>query len=301
MIGPVLLKRALKHTAGQASLAISRLARPGDPRLGAAQEACIFYYHRIAPLEFVDPGTDDRNVTPAIFERQIAGLAAEAEVVPLREVPPRCAGRRSSRKPLVSLTFDDGYVNFFSHALPILRRYQMPATLFLVTDAIGSSAPFSFDAWARKNRHRTPADAWRPMTWDEVEQCVASGLITIGAHSHRHLKGPECTREELVEEVERSREILTARFGEVNAYAYPYGSSRHGYVSDDYVAAVRGAGFEMAVTTDLDLARRDSDPYRLPRLEVFALDSPEMLRAKALGSFGPLRLTDRLRKAKRAV
>lgn len=265
--------------------------------------ACIFYYHRIADLGFVDPHVDDRNVTPRVFEKQIARLASVAEFLPLHDLQHKVASPPTQHRPFVCLTFDDGYANFCAQALPILKRYNVPATVFVITSLIGRQGPLPFDSWSRRNSHRAPPETWRSMNWGEIEACLSSGLITIGAHSHRHLKGRECTEAQLREEVEQSRDVMRSRLGEAQAraYAYPYGSSRLGYVPESYVNAVRAAGYELAVTTDLGLASADSDPYLLPRIEAHGLDSPAMLRAKANGALAPYYLTDRLRMAKRAV
>jgi peptidoglycan/xylan/chitin deacetylase (PgdA/CDA1 family) len=236
-----------------------------------------------------------------VFERQIAALAAFAEFVPLLDLPRRLAVVGPSEKPLVCLTFDDGYASVCSRALPILLRYRAPATIFVVTSVIGRREPMPFDRWSRSHRHQVPEEAWRAMGWGELEACVASGVITLGAHSHEHLQGQNCTSGQLAEEAGQSRALLLERFGEAHAraYAYPYGSMRLGHVNPDYVGAVRSAGFRLAVTTDLGLASLATDPYLLPRVEAHPVDGPSVLRAKAAGTLAPYQLTDRFRKAKR--
>lgn len=297
MIGPITIKRAIKRTTGWAAVLTDMLTRNGNQPKG-----CIFYYHRVADLGFIDTKADDWNVQPKLFEEQMAALAEFAEVVPLHEMASRLASH-TSKKPLVSLTFDDGYANFFARALPVLERYNLPATVFVVTGLIGQSEPMSFDGWSRRNISRAHSDVWRAMSWQEIESCAASSLITIGAHSHRHLKGRESSEAQLVEEASLSREILSARLGERHAlaYAYPYGSTRLGYVPQSYVEAVRAAGFKLAVTTDLGLVEKDNDLFLLPRLEASGVDSPSVIRAKAAGALAPYYLTDRLRMARRAV
>jgi peptidoglycan/xylan/chitin deacetylase (PgdA/CDA1 family) len=158
-----------------------------------------------------------------------------------------------------------------------------------------------FDRWGTRVRSRTPAEAWRAMDWEQLERCAASGLITIGAHSHLHLNASECTPSQLHQEAEASRAVLASRLGEAHAatYAYPYGCTRLGEVSAEYVRAVQAAGYRLAVSTDLGLARAESDRYRLPRIEVHALDSPAVVRAKARGALAPYYVTDRLRSARR--
>ena len=294
MIGRATLKRTVKQTTGWAA-AMSRYF--SDRR--ATNQACIFYYHRVADVGFVDPRVDDWNVTPKQFARQIAYLARFAEIVPLRDLNRRLQSTTPSAKPLVSLTFDDGYANLYSEVLPILKEHSAPATAFVVTGTIESVVPMPFDHWANRNLARAEASAWRPLNWQELEACAASGLVTIGAHSHMHLRGSRCTADEIAEEVGRSREILRARLGDLHSsqYAYPYGNTRLGDVSLEYMAAVKAAGYELAVTTDLGLVDAETDGYSLPRLEAHMLDTPGVLKAKAMGALFPYRLTDHLRGA----
>jgi len=297
MIGRATLKRTFKQTAGWATL----LSRPFSESF-PGRRACIFYYHRVADVGFHDPQVDDWNVTPKHFEKQVASLAEFAEIVPLIDLRQRLITRTPNAKPLVCLTFDDGYANFHSQVLPILKRYQAPATAFVVTGSIGSTKPMPFDHWATRNSARIPPETWRALNWSELEDCVASGVVTVGAHSHRHLRGSQCTSCQMSDEAGESREILRSRLGEAHSvqYAYPYGNTKLGDVSPDYISAVKACGYKLAVTTNLGLAEADNDPYSLPRLEAHMTDSPGVLKAKAHGSIAPLRLTDRLRGVYRA-
>ena len=297
MIGRATLKRTVKQTTGWAAVLSQLVTEPH-----ASPRASVFYYHRIANVGFVDAHVDDWNVTPKQFERQIATLATFAEIVPLIELPQRLNTNAINDKPLVCLTFDDGYANFYSQVLPILKRYQVPATAFVVTSSVGSREPLPFDRWAIRNARRTQPDSWRPVNWQELEDCVSSGLVSVGAHSHLHLKGRDCTQTQMTEEAGQSREILRRRLGESQSvqYAYPYGNTKLGHVSAEYVNAVKAAGYKLAVTTDLGLVNAESDPFILPRLEAHMMDSPGVIKAKALGALAPYRLTDHFRGAYRA-
>jgi peptidoglycan/xylan/chitin deacetylase (PgdA/CDA1 family) len=298
MIGKVAVKRAVKRAAGCAAVlgdALSWGVRP--------QHACILCYHRVAEVGFRDKQYDDWNVPPERFERQMAALSGQVEFVPLLEVHRRLATGPATDKPLVCVTFDDGYANIIVHALPVLRRYGIPATIFVVTSLVGTCEPPPFDAWSLRNRGRATAGAWRPASWQELETAVASGLVTVGSHSHRHRKGTQSTAAQLVEEAEESRAALLRRLGSdhASAYAYPYGTTRLGFVGEDYVHAVRAGGYEAAVTTDLGLATAQSDPYRLPRIEAHAVDGPRVIRAKVRGALAPYYWTDRFRSRHRPI
>ncbi len=292
MIGRARLKRTIKQTTGWAAA----LSQPFS-EASAGQRVCIFYYHRIADVGFVDSAVDDWNVTPKQFELQIAKLASFAEIVPLLDLPHRLLTPGANPKPLVCLTFDDGYANFYLKALPILKHYNAPATAFVVTGSIGTEQPLPFDHWAKRNAARTKSESWRPLNWKELEACISSGLVTIGAHSHKHLRGSSCSASQMIEEAETSREILQGQLGAQHGsvFAYPYGNTKLGDASPLYVDAVKAAGYQLAVTTDLGLVSAETDPFTLPRLEAHMVDSPGVLMAKARGALAPYKLTDAFR------
>ena len=119
-------------------------------RLG--QEAfCILMYHRIvSPDEcemFLQPGM---FVKPETFEMQMKTLLSETTVLPLNEVlnsVGRCAGK-TSLKPLCAVTFDDGWKDFYNNAFPILKSINVPATVYLPTNFIGTNQWFWTDRLA---------------------------------------------------------------------------------------------------------------------------------------------------------
>ena len=132
--------------------------------------------------------------------------------------------------------------------------------------------------------------------WDDLEICVRSGLVTLGAHSHSHIKAVSCSPEELHDEAFTSGRILRDRFGEEHSriYAYPFGNTLLGHVPDDYERAVRSAGFQLAVTTDVGFVTPETGRFRLPRLEAHSQDTPATLIARCSGAIGPLYLKNRL-------
>lgn len=126
------LRKAIKS-------AVRRIRRPLLRH--ARRHGLILMYHRIA-VERQDPW--DLCVSPANFSEQLDVLARTAEVVPLREFTQRLKSARSKR-PTVAITFDDGYVDNFAAALPLLKKFNAPATIFIATDWIGRPEPFWWD------------------------------------------------------------------------------------------------------------------------------------------------------------
>jgi len=290
-IGPMTLKRTVKRATGWAAILTSLFSQR---ETGGA----VLYYHRVADTGFIDPRVDDHNVTPDVFERQIAALSDLADIVPLTELQHHVRNRvRPNDRPVVSLTFDDGYENFVLNALPVLKRFGAPATLSVVTSTVDGKTTMPFDGWGAKNRCRTQSSAWRPITSRGIDKCLATGLITLGAHSHLHRKANDCSPGEIDAEVKLSAELLRQRFGEENVpvYAYPYGNTHLGHVPSHYEHAVRNAGFEMAVTTDHGHVEADTNPFLLPRIEAHGLDFAATLWAKIEGRLSPYQLHDYVR------
>jgi peptidoglycan/xylan/chitin deacetylase (PgdA/CDA1 family) len=289
-----MVKHALKHAAGLAGSVTLRLMKPTEAH------GCVLMYHRVVETGLIDYSADNWNVRPARLEEQLRWLSNHAQCVTLAELlnSTNSVGRA---KPSVALTFDDGFACFRQEVLPLLCRYQIPATLFVVTGFMDSRLPFPFDHWGQKNHSRIPTIAWRPISWKETQECLDSGFVSVGSHSHQHLNALEATDQQLEEEAMVSRELLIRHLGQEHAtlYAYPYGCSRLGQVRTAYIDAVRRAGYACAVTTDLGLAVSTTPPFQIPRVEVHAYDSPQILNSKILGNLWAQDLCQRLRQAKR--
>ena len=192
------------------------------------------------------------SVSPALFGRQMEWLAeAGTAVVPLDEV--------RDRPGSVALTFDDGFQNFYEHALPVLTRHGFPATVFVVSGRCGD-----------RNRWPQPVDGIPElplMSWEEIE-AVAEAGITIGAHTVTHPHLTNLAADDLARELCGCRAELEDRIGRpVDTFAYPYG-----YLNEHVRAAAAGC-FHLACGTRLNFVEASSDPFELPRIDVFYLRS----------------------------
>jgi peptidoglycan/xylan/chitin deacetylase (PgdA/CDA1 family) len=165
---------------------------------------------------------------------------------------------------LVALTFDDGFHNFAEHGLPVLRHYQFPATVFLVTDFCGKT-----NSWPSQPVGIEPRSL---LGWRLVQEIAGSG-ITFGSHTRTH---PDLTRlspRSVERELRDSRLILEAALGQpVDSLAYPYGAHK---------AAVRRAAageYRLACSTGLGYCAAGSDPYGLERLDTYYLRNLHLFR-----------------------
>ena len=164
------------------------------------------------------------SVTPPMFHQQMEYLAANGyHVVSLHEAVQAVLGlQRLPSRPVV-LTFDDGYEDFFTAAVPEMRRWGFTATSFVITGRVG---------WANY------------MTWSEIAAADAMGF-TIGAHTVHHVMLTSLPLAQARWEMQQSRDTLAAVLGHpILDFAYPYGS----YNAID-MALAKDLGFECAVST----------------------------------------------------
>ncbi|MDD3610509.1 MAG: polysaccharide deacetylase family protein [Halothiobacillaceae bacterium] len=213
----------------------------------------ILMYHQID----VPPpsGTPMRgmSVAPAVFARQMAVLAALGyRGVGLPELLPYLAGER--RGKVVGLTFDDGYLNNLSEALPVLRRHGFTATCYAVSGHVGGC-----NDWDAANG----VPQKRLMDAQALRDWCAAGM-DVGAHTRHHVDltalEPSAAREEILAS-RRELEALIDR--EVRHFCYPYG--RYDSLHVDFV---REAGFWSATTVRRGRAQLGDSPFELPRVLV---------------------------------
>jgi peptidoglycan/xylan/chitin deacetylase (PgdA/CDA1 family) len=162
----------------------------------------------------------------------------------------------------VVVTFDDGYRNVYTEALPTLLRHGFTATVFLVADYVGRD-----NGWPG---HAPPMGRLPLVSWEEARELYSHG-VELAAHTCTH---PDLTRlapAEAEAEVVRSKAEIEARTGAaVTTFAYPYG------LFD--AAAVESARrhFRGACTTRMGRAGPGDDPHALDRIDAFYFQRPAL-------------------------
>jgi peptidoglycan/xylan/chitin deacetylase (PgdA/CDA1 family) len=267
----------------------SRL-RPGVAILG---------YHRV---HTASPDPLELSVHPDRFEAQLAVIKRLARPTSLTDAI--AALEQGIVLPrAVVMTFDDGYVDNLHTVLPLLERYEVPATVFVTSGNRGGE--FWWDALARAFRpggqvdiHQmaahfqtlddaareralreittsgTPANGQpvhRTLTEAELRELAASPWIEIGAHTVTHRSLPQLDARQQHDEIAGSRNVLEQLIDRpVTTFAYP-----HGRLTDETIALVRQAGYRAACTSVLDVARPRSTLFALPRLWAPDCSGPE--------------------------
>lgn len=185
------------------SFALGFGSLPGATRLlqrtFAGNGATILMYHAVtrAPL----PVRDWCFVQEPAFREQMSYLHRHCRVVPLREVP--AAIRADSARPIVALTFDDGFRNNYEVAFPILQELRLPATIFLATDFIGSDDT----VWFCRINDALSRTALRGIEWEGETYDLSTARARGVAHKRLQVWLKQLRHRELLE---AARRLITA-------------------------------------------------------------------------------------------
>lgn len=204
----------------------------------------ILMYHSISPQATKKTML---AVSPQSFERQMRFLKdRHYNVIPLEEAVRLIKDKKSIPYKTVVITFDDGYKDNYTYALPILKKYRLPATAFIIVNEVG-----------RQQQDR--------LSWDEIKEMQLSGLITIGSHC----LGPEPlvklpSDDKVKNEIFASKVALEEELGrEVKTFSYP-----EGRFNGKIKALVKQAGYTGAVATNPGKKFPSNDPFALKRLRI---------------------------------
>ncbi|MBY3612158.1 trifunctional glycosyltransferase/class I SAM-dependent methyltransferase/polysaccharide deacetylase [Rhizobium bangladeshense] len=219
----------------------------------------VLMYHRIADK---GPAALQRFRTPpAVFRKQMQFLRRQGYYTVTSET---LATLLRSGKPIqgrpVMLTFDDAYLDFRTHAFPILAENDFRAEVFVVTDKVGGRSDWDC-------AYGEPAPL---MSWSDIEALHEQG-VSFSSHLASHAPATAMDNKDLLAEAMVSRNALQCRLGaSADAIALPYGAT------DFRVPGILAqAGYAIAFTTRPATAAFSDNLYALPRLEVRGDRPPE--------------------------
>lgn len=225
----------------------------------------VLIYHRVTgtlPFEL--------DLSPRLFERQIQHLHDRGTILSLPEALELLQSGVVEQDGWV-LTFDDGYEDFYTRVFPILKEWDIPATVYVTTGFVEGeiSHPFS----------RQINQDVQPMSWDMVGELMEHPLITVGDHTRTHPAIDRLSPEQVTEEVERSLELFEKRTGRKPVhFAYPFGRW-----SRQAEAVIRKFFRSAAIGEGAKNIPETFHPYRLRRTPVRRSDQMFWFRCKVSG------------------
>lgn len=203
----------------------------------------ILMYHYV---EYVKDKRDtirqSLDIPPAVFASQLQTLTQNGYTfLTASEVADIIDGKKTLPEKPIVLTFDDGYRDFYTDVLPIIKKYNVKVVAYIVPGF--NNLPNNMDAW-------------------QIDSLEQSGLVEIGAHTvhHAYLKG--MSDEKALYEIATSKEMLENQLHiPIVSFAYPYGA-----FDQHTIDLVKEAGFTSAVSTIPGIEVSDVNRYFLFRL-----------------------------------
>jgi peptidoglycan/xylan/chitin deacetylase (PgdA/CDA1 family) len=206
----------------------------------------VLNYHRFGPAV-----ADSMTVTTSVFEAQLKWLKDNGyQVIPLRTLVDylRGQGPPPPAKAVV-ITADDGHKSVYTEMLPIVRRHQIPVSLFIYPSAI-SNASYA-------------------LTWEQLKELQHTGLFDVQSHTlwspnfkkDKKQLSPEAYQKFVTEQLRKSKAILEKKLGgTVDLLAWPFG------IYDDYLEKEAAkAGYVVAFSIDRRHASKSERIMSQPR------------------------------------
>ncbi|MFZ5754981.1 MAG: polysaccharide deacetylase family protein [Bacillota bacterium] len=241
----------------------------------------VLIYHHFAP-----PGLNihynNAVLTPEQFETQMRYLVENHyNVISLRDLAEAMEKGQALPPKTLVITMDDGYESNYVYVFPILKKYNIKATINLIVSYIKEEHPVPFNP-----------EITTYLTWKQIEEMKASGLIDFQSHTfNQHYYGPvdekyrimkpalttplykpeenrretkEEYRERVLADLKKAKDLLEERLGtEVFALAYPYGAYNH-----EVQALARKAGYKMQLSVKNGLNRYGDTLTAIKRVNI---------------------------------
>jgi peptidoglycan/xylan/chitin deacetylase (PgdA/CDA1 family) len=231
-----------------------------------SKRASFLCYHSIAA-----EGPRYLTISADLFERQLACLRRGGiRSGDLRLLGEAAEGRLD--RPTAFLTFDDGFLDNFETALPLLREYGFGALVFVLPPLVDSGGALEWAEVAADQR-RYPT-TMRSVTWAMLEEMKEAGF-EVGSHTLTHPHLPELGDEALHEELWESRARIKQQLGTCDTLAYPFGEW-----SDRVAVAAADCGYRYAFSLPTKSGQRRATAHSIPRINVDYRDSERRFEAK---------------------
>jgi len=222
------------------------------------REIPILMYHRLVehPSE---QGVHGTWITVKMFEKHLRLIQRLGfETLTFKDFHEKGFAHRFSRgRKYLMITADDGYKDNLTRMLPLLKKYNMKATVYVVSGE-------SHNRWDVE--HPTNPDVRVPLlSADEIRALDASGHVEIGGHTLSHARLDELDAENQAREIRENKRVLEDILGHpILSFAYPFG-----HLNESAKIQAREAGYAYAVATDSGPRAMHQDRYQIRRIAVF--------------------------------
>ncbi len=229
----------------------------------------ILMYHSI---ETMPKGTVMRglHVPPKRFAFQMRLLRLFGyQGLSMNKLQPYLEGEKTGK--VVGLTFDDGYKNNLTNALPTLKKYGFSATCYIVSKNIDGINHWDIDKGIPQNPM---------MNKEEIQSWIDTGM-EIGSHTQNHVFLTKINKNEAIKEINHSKKDLEKEFKvNVDHFCYPYGD-----YNNDIVSATKDAGYRTGTTVNRGKVKIGDNLLTLHRVSITHHTLPHLFLLKVLGGY----------------
>jgi len=225
-----------------------------------ASGVVVLAYHRVGGSSGLELDLDER-----VFSRQVQ-LLQDHGVMSLDDGLEALSERGLNGTNSVVVTFDDGTADFADVAFPILADHRIPVTVYVATRFIEERVPFR--------------GGGAPVSWAALRDCLTTGLLTVGSHTHSHALLDRLPAGQITDELDRSIDLIGDRLG-VGPRHFAYPRSVAG--SRDAEVAVRVRFSSAALGGMRANPYGSADPYHLKRSPIQASDGMRWFNRKLAG------------------
>ena len=219
----------------------------------------IWMLHRVVEQRSNNPEQRELEVTPQFLEKTIieykksgyrfVSIDEAVEILQKTHLSPFTI----HHSPFICLTFDDGYLDNYTIAYPLLKRLNVPFAIYVTTGFIDNRLPMWWYTGEQLG-----------ISTESLKALDAEPLCTIGTHTISHTKLDTISFEEQKKEIQQSRLELETLLGHpIIHFSYP-----HGAYNNETLDIVKGNGFRSALCAWGGPVRRDANPFLLPRIEL---------------------------------
>lgn len=226
----------------------------------------ILTYHRIS-----NDIVPDETVTPEEFEKQLRYIKENFQVISLEEAVEHLQSDIEKLSGSIVITFDDGYSDNYHNAYPLLTMYNVPATIFLISDFIND----------RGGKY---------LSFSHIHEMKEKN-ISFGSHTVSHRILTNLTDGEITREIRGSKETLESQLGQkINSFAYPVGSQLD--FNDEIMKTVEASGYAFACSNIYGTNTDNADIFSLKRIGIETTDNFFIFKRKLDGALNIISLKD---------
>lgn len=247
----------------------------------------ILAYHHVSSETDHDRLQID-SVRLTDFEEQLKFLQANSfNICSLEKLVFDLQAGKKLRPKTVIITIDDGYRSVYMNVLPVLKKYEVPATVFIVPKFIGDSKPFP---WLRELNNKIIPTDLLPLNWKQIEELLSNG-IEIGSHSFSHKFLPMLDGSALEKELLESRTLIAEKVGQFpKSLALPFSFPLNHLSWRGFQSRLMNAITEAKYTSCCTLLRgyisSKSNPLLLKRILIGKYDDLRSFNTKLIGAYG---------------